>query len=87
MTLWNKSFWKATAERAIKSAAQGLVLLIGGDVVFNAFEFDWEVAGGVTLGAAVLSVLTSIGSAAVTGDGPSLTHTEVLKYDAKHRAA
>lgn len=84
--MWTKRFWKATAERAIKSAAQGVVLLIGGDVVFNAFEFNWEQAGGIALGAAALSALTSIGSAAITGDGPSLTNDEVLAGPGAHRA-
>lgn len=77
-SIWTKRFWKATAERAIKSAAQGVVLLVGADVVFDALDFDWERAGGVALGAAALSVLTSLASSAISGDGPSLTNDEIL---------
>lgn len=68
--MWTATFWKAAAERAAKSAAQGLLLFWGGDQVFNAWEAHWPAAGGVALGAAVLSVLTSIVSAQV-GDSSS----------------
>lgn len=76
--MWTKRFWKATAERAIKTAAQALVVLAGGDAVFDAFKFDWATAGGVALGAGVLSVCTSLASMAISGSGPSLTNDEVL---------
>lgn len=57
--MFTKSFWKQTAERAMKSAAQGLLGLWALDG-FNVLHADWELAGGVAAGAAVLSVLTSI---------------------------
>jgi hypothetical protein len=84
--MWTKRFWRATAERAIKTAAQGFILLVGADVVFNALKFDWEQAGGVVLGAAALSIASSLASAAITGDGPSLTNDEVLASPGVHRA-
>lgn len=75
--IWTKVFWKATAERAVKTAAQVAAVSIGGNV-FNAWELDYGQLAGITLGGAILSVLTSIGSSKVTGDGPSLTNVEVL---------
>ena len=67
-------FWKATAERALKSAAQGAVTAWGavtltsvGEVVSVA-----QAAGFAALSMGVLSVLTSIASAKVGNDGPSL---------------
>lgn len=70
--IWTKMFWKATAERAIKTAAQTAATVIGGNLV-NAWELDYGQVAGLTLGGAMLSVLTSIGSAKVTDTpGPSL---------------
>lgn len=73
-------FWKATAERAIKSAAQGaaavwsVATFTSLDVVTNTAE----AAGLGALAAGVLSVLMSLGSSALTDGGPSLTNSEVL---------
>lgn len=77
MTIWTGAFWKAAAERAIKTAAQSALLAIGADTV-NAITVDWLEVGGFGLGGAVLSLLTSIGSDALTSGGPSLTDAEVL---------
>lgn len=75
--MWTVSFWKQSAERALKSAAQALLLLWAGDGLFNIVDADWKVAGGAVLGAAVLSLLTSILSSGVgPSDGPSLVSTE-----------
>jgi hypothetical protein len=62
--MWTKNFWKQAAERAIKSAAQGVIGLWTLDG-FNIVHADWALAGGVAAGAAVLSVLTSIVTASV----------------------
>lgn len=57
-------FWKDAAERAIKTIAQTLLALwLVGDVAFNALSVDWTEALGIAVGAAILSVLTSIVSA------------------------
>lgn len=77
-TVWTKVFWKAATERAIKSLAQGLIVLFGASKVFNVMEVDWQQAAGVAGGLLVLSYLTSLASSLVTGDGPSLTNNEVL---------
>ncbi|WFE41968.1 holin [Micromonospora sp. WMMD998] len=71
--MFEGKFWKATAERGIKSAAQALLLYWGGDAVFNAWHADWPAAGGIASGALVLSVLTSLVSVkAGDPDSPSL---------------
>lgn len=76
-TIWTGIFWKAATERAIKTAAQVLVVFLGADLV-NVMNVDWVTAAGIGGGALVVSYLTSIASSAVTGDGPSLTNNEVL---------
>jgi len=57
--MWTRKFWKQAGERAVKSAAQAAVgtLILDG---FNALHADWQLAGGVALGGAILSVLTSV---------------------------
>jgi hypothetical protein len=57
--MWTKTFWKQSAERAVKSAAQSLLGLWALDG-FNVLHADFPLAAGVAGGAAVLSVLTSI---------------------------
>lgn len=68
--MWTRKFWKDVAERAVKSAAQALLMLLVGDQAFNAWRADWAMASGVAAGAVVLSVLTSIVSSWV-GDSSS----------------
>ena len=61
------SFWKQAAERAVKSAAQGLIFVAGAGK-FDVLTFDWKSALGGVLGMAVLSLLTSI---VTSGIGPA----------------
>jgi len=72
--MFTVAFWKAAAERATKSAAQAAALVIGQDALdVNLFDADWRNVAGVAAAAAVLSFLTSIGSASVGVKGsPSL---------------
>jgi hypothetical protein len=70
--VWTAAFWLASAERAAKTAAQVLLsLFFVGDVALDVFRFDWLPALGIVAGAVLISVLTSILSAPVTGT-PSL---------------
>lgn len=60
MKLTSKEFWIDYAlERAIKTFAQTGLAVFGGSVV-NIFEVDWTSWLGVTLGATLLSILTSV---------------------------
>jgi hypothetical protein len=70
--MFTATFWKQTAERAAKSAAQALLLAWTGDGVFNAWTIDPKLAAGVAAGAALLSVLTSLVTAGIgQPDSPS----------------
>jgi hypothetical protein len=74
--MFTVNFWKQSAERALKSAAQGLIGMWTLDG-FNILNADLGLAGGVALGAAVLSVLTSIVTAGVgEPDDPSAVHKD-----------
>lgn len=55
-------FWLAAGERAIKTAAQVVVTFLGADLI-DAFAVDYTRVLGIALGAAGLSVLTSLISA------------------------
>jgi len=74
--MWTLAFWRAVAERALKTAAQTAIATIGTTAAFN--EVNWPVIGMVVLLATVLSVLMSIASAASTDGSPSLGGAEVL---------
>lgn len=75
--MWTRAFWRATAERAIKSAAQAGILALGGDLI-AVWDLPLLGIGGVMASGAVLSVLTSLASDAATGSGPSLTSAEKI---------
>ncbi|CAB5218011.1 Holin, r1t-type [uncultured Caudovirales phage] len=66
------SFWKAAVERALKSAAQAAILVVGA-AQFDWLHADWKSLGLSVLAAAGLSVLTSLASIPYGVDGtPSL---------------
>ena len=61
--MFSLSFWRDAIERSVKTAAQAVVLGLGFAEGFNAFDIDWQLALGFAAGGAVLSLLTSLGSA------------------------
>jgi hypothetical protein len=69
--MYTRKFWTAAGERAVKTLAQTAVALLAGDGV-GLLDVDWLRIGSVAGLAAVLSLLTSIGSAQVRDDTPSL---------------
>lgn len=74
MSIFTRAFWTAALERATKSAAQAAILVLGADQL-NVLSVDWPDVGGFALGGFVLSLLTSVGSDAITrSDGPSLAN-------------
>ncbi|MAE64167.1 MAG: hypothetical protein CMJ18_07810 [Phycisphaeraceae bacterium] len=78
MSIYSRTFWQAAGERAIKTAAQSAILVIGADQ-FDALAVSWGEVGGFALGGLILSLLTSVGSDALTSQaGPSLTNSERL---------
>lgn len=74
--MWTVLFWKAVAERAIKTFAQGAVALLVGDGI-GITDVNWATVASVAGLAAIASVLTSVASAGATDGSPSLT-TEKL---------
>ena len=75
--MFNKEFWKAVEERAVKTLAQtaGATLIAAGTGIIGT---DWIGVFSIAGMAAVISVLTSIGSGAVTDGSPSLSTAEAL---------
>jgi len=76
--MFDLGFWVAAGERAIKTFAQALVAVFVAGVTI--LEVDWEQAIAISVTAAVVSVLTSVGSAPFGNHGPSLADEEVWKY-------
>ena len=57
--MFSWDFWNYAGERAIKTVAQAAIAYIGSGTV-GLFEIDWAGMALVSLGAGLLSILTSI---------------------------
>jgi hypothetical protein len=92
--MFDINFLKATAERALKTFVQVLIASFGTDQM-GILDLPWESALSLAASAALLSVLTSFGSANLGSKaGPSLVGEttkpeviEVVKPAAKKTAA
>ena len=78
MSIFTKQFLLAAAERGIKTVAQTAAALIVAAGV-GLLDADWVAIGSVAGMAGLVSILTSVGSGAITGDGPSLGDVEQLR--------
>lgn len=78
--MFTRAFWAAALERALKSAAQGLIVFWGiGDGLLNLWTVDPKGSAGVAAGMFLLSLVMSIASSPFSASsGPSLTKSEVL---------
>lgn len=76
--MFTVDFWKDSAERAVKTVAQALVAFIAADTM-NVLSADLTQLLGVSLGAGVVSILTSIASANYGDETPSLVKPKTPK--------
>jgi hypothetical protein len=78
--MFQRAFWIAAIERAIKTFAQTAVALIGGDAVLSIVDVDAGGIAGISGTAAVVSVLTSLASIPLSqGSSPSLVPDAEVK--------
>ncbi|MFD5266763.1 holin [Streptomyces sp. NPDC058335] len=68
-----KAFWKATAERSVRTFAQVLVGSLGLDTL-GIIHANWSEGLALGGGAAVLTVLTAVATSGGT-EGPGVTET------------
>lgn len=69
--MWTIAFWKSAVERAVKTFAQTFLAVVGADQM-DISQIDTAATLSIALGAAILSLLTSLGSAKLTDGDPSL---------------
>ena len=69
--MFTKQFWLGTLERAVKTFAQTAVPLVTAEAT-GLIAVDWWLLLSVSGAAALVSVLTSVGSAPFGDPGPSL---------------
>jgi len=70
--LYDLNFWKAAFERAVKTFVQTLIAVFGTDQI-GLLDMDWVQGLSLAASAAVLSILSSLGSANLGSKaGPSL---------------
>jgi threonine dehydrogenase-like Zn-dependent dehydrogenase len=59
MKIFSLEFWSYAGERAIKTVAQSAIAVLGTGSI-GLFAIDWVSLASVSLGAGLLSVLTSV---------------------------
>ena len=82
--IWSLAFWRAATERSIKTFAQTLAALLVADGT-GLLDSQWVPRLSVAGMAALVSVLTSIGSDSITGNGPAIAGPEVVPGPADPR--
>ncbi|MFJ2766516.1 holin [Streptomyces sp. NPDC087300] len=81
--MWTAAFWKATAERAIRTFAQALAaVLVAGAT--SLLDVPWGAAFATAGLATLLAVLTAVGASEAGAKGPGITERPTT---AKSKAA
>ncbi|MEV0122396.1 holin [Streptomyces sp. NPDC050703] len=70
--MWTAAFWKATAERALRTFAQALAAVLAAGAT-SLLDVAWGAALATAGFAALLAVLTAIGASEAGAKGPGLT--------------
>lgn len=65
--MFTKSFWRDTAERAIRNAASAFIGTLGGTAIF--WQVHWELLVGVPVTAAVVEVAVSLSGVGIGQKG------------------
>ncbi|WP_198539268.1 holin [Streptomyces graminilatus] len=68
-----RAFWKATAERMVRTFAQAEVALLSGEGL-GLLDVDWPATLSISGMAAVLALLTAVATSGGT-QGPGITET------------
>ena len=63
-----RKFWRDALERSVSTAAEAVLLVLGGDVFFDAVHADWATVGGAAAGGAFLALVKSLAAVKVGGD-------------------
>lgn len=79
--MFSKLFWKDALERAVKTFVQALLAVIAAAGTTSIVSFDWPTLLLTAVTAAVISLLTSIASVAVTNDVNTVSPASVAKDD------
>lgn len=58
--IFTAAFWADAGERALSTAAQAAVAVIGVDALVSIAAIDWPEVGGIAATAAALSILKSL---------------------------
>ncbi|NSC21497.1 holin [Streptomyces albus subsp. chlorinus] len=68
------AFWRAAVERMVRTFAQAVLALLGGDGL-GLLDVDWGQALSVGGLAAVVALLTAVATSGTGGEGPGATET------------
>lgn len=75
--IFTRAFALAVLERAAKTICQTAVATLGAGAI-DVVHVDWATVGSVSIGAGILSVLSSVASSGVGSDpGPSVAGEQV----------
>ena len=77
-SIWTADFWKATAERVVRTFAQAFAAAFVANAT-GIIGADWETIFSVSGGAALVALLTCVASNIATPGGPSFTQVESLR--------
>jgi hypothetical protein len=80
--MFTRAFLRDLLERALSTAAQSALLVLGADQI-DAIAADWGTVAGFALGGAVLSVLKGVAAARAVGDNSASLDPELRTTLAK----